>query len=71
MPASDMRFALSPIACSGMKASATLTGMVTMGTIAEGKCQRKSRMTIETMTISSISLSLTVPMARSISSERS
>ena len=65
MPASDMRLALRPISFMGMKASATDTGMVTMGTMDEGKCQRKMRMISETMMISSISLSFTVSMAAS------
>ncbi len=55
----------------GMNASATLIGMVRMGTMAEGMCQRKSRMMSETMIISSMSLFFTVSMARSMSSERS
>ena len=71
IPASDIRFAPIPIAYMGMKASATDTGMVTMGTIAEGMCQRKIRITIDTITISSISLDFTVPMAWPMSSERS
>ena len=45
--------------------------MVTIGMIADGMCQRKMRMMSETMTISSISLSFTVSMARSMSSDRS
>ncbi|MBS1111680.1 MAG: hypothetical protein H6Q88_3672 [Anaeromyxobacteraceae bacterium] len=71
MPASDIRFAPIPMAYMGMKASATDTGMVTMGTMAEGMCHRKIRITIETITISSTSLCLTVPMACPMSSERS
>ena len=71
MPASDMRLAFSPMAYMGMKASATETGMVTMGMMAEGMCQRKMRMMIETMMISSMSLFFTVSMASPMSSERS
>ena len=71
MPARLMRFALRPMACMGMKARATLTGMVTMGTMAEGMCQRKTRITRETMSISSTSFQDTVLMAFSMSSERS
>jgi hypothetical protein len=71
IPASDIRFAFSPIAYMGMKASATLMGMVRMGTMALGTCQRKTRMTMQTMTISSTSLCFTVSMARPISTERS
>jgi hypothetical protein len=33
----------------GMNASATETGIVMMGTMDEGKCQRKSRMMSATM----------------------
>ncbi len=54
-----------------MKARATLRGMVTMGTMADGMCQRKTRMMMETTIISSTSLSLTVAMALSMSVERS
>ena len=36
MPASDMMLAFSPMQYMGMKASATDTGMVTMGTMADG-----------------------------------
>ena len=54
-----------------MKASTTLMGMVRMGTMAEGMCQRKSRMMMDTTIISSISLSVTVLMARPMRSERS
>jgi len=71
IPASDIRLAFTPKSFNGMNDRATATGMVTIGMIDEGKCQRKTRMTIETMMISSISLSLTVPIARSIRSERS
>ena len=55
----------------GMKARATLTGMVTMGTMAEGMCQRKTRITRETMSISSTSFQDTVWMACSMSVDRS
>ena len=42
----------------GMKASSTETGIVTIGTIADGMCQRKSRITRLTMSISSTQLVL-------------
>ena len=71
IPDSDIRFAFSPIRYMGMKASITLIGMVRMGTMAEGMCQRKSRMMMDTTIISSISLSVTVLMARPMRSERS
>ena len=54
-----------------MKASSTETGIVTMGTMADGMCQRKTRMTSETMIISIVSSCFSVSMARSISVERS
>ena len=54
-----------------MKASATETGMVTMGTMAEGTCQRKIRITSATMMISSISLLRHRVDGRSMRSERS
>ena len=47
-----------------MNARTTLMGMVRMGTTEEGTCHRKSRMTSDTMIISSTSLSVTVEMAR-------
>ena len=71
MPASDIRLAPMPMAYMGMKASATETGMVTMGTMADGTCQRKIRITIDTITISSTSFDFTVPMAWAMSSDRS
>ena len=55
----------------GMNASRTEIGIVTIGMTAEGKCQRKRRMTILTMIISSMSWRLRVSIDRLISSERS
>ena len=54
-----------------MKESSTEIGMVTIGTIADGKCQRKKRMTSDTTIISSTSSCLSVSRARRIRSERS
>ena len=71
MPARDMRLAFWPSPSMGMKARATEMGIVTMGTMAEGMCHRKMRITRETMIISSMSLCFTVVMALSMSSERS
>ncbi len=71
MPASDIKFAFSPISFIGMNASATETGIVMIGMIDDGKCQRNSKMISETTIISSASLPWTVSMARSIKSERS
>ena len=44
IPASDMMFDEMPISRIGMNASSTETGIVMMGTMADGMCQRKSRM---------------------------
>ena len=55
----------------GMKARSTEIGIVRMGTIAEGMCQRKSRMTRLTMIISRTSSCLSVSIDRWIRSERS
>src|SRR4030065_1404039 len=55
----------------GINASRTAIGMVTIGMMAEGKCQRKRRITMLTMIISSISWLLRVSIDRLISSERS
>ena len=60
IPASDIRFAFSPMRYMGMKASTTLIGIVRIGTMDDGTCQRKSNMMSETTMISSTSLSLTV-----------
>ena len=60
-----------PMKYIGMNARATETGMVRIGTMADGTCQRKNRMTSETMIISTSSSCLSVSMARLISSERS
>jgi len=71
MPARDMMLEFKPINLMGMKARSTDTGMVTIGTTAEGMCQRKTRITKLTMSISMISSSLRLSIAASISSERS
>ena len=54
-----------------MNDSSTEIGIVTIGTIADGKCQRKSRMTSETTIISSTSSCFSVSRARRMRSERS
>ncbi len=61
----------SPMKCMGMKASRTETGMVMMGTMADGKCHRKTRITRLTMAISSSSSCFRLSMERWIRSERS
>ena len=60
-----------PRSAMGMKASSTETGIVMMGTIAEGMCQRKTRITRLTISISSSSSCFRVSIERWISSERS
>ena len=62
---------VSPSRWNGMNARTTEIGIVRIGTIADGKCQRKNRMTSETTMISSTSSSLRVAMDRSMRSERS
>jgi len=71
IPPSDMMLALTPIIRKGMKATSTATGMVTSGTIALGMCQRKARITSATVIMISITVSLSVSIDRTMSSERS
>ena len=71
IPASDMMFEEMPNSVMGMKASRTETGMVTMGTMAEGMCHRKTRITRLTIRISRRSSCFRVSRERWISSERS
>ncbi len=71
MPASDMMFDEMPISRIGMNASSTDTGMVMMGTIADGMCHRKIRITRLTMTISRMSSWRSVAIERSMRSDRS
>ncbi len=60
IPPSDMMLAVTPMAWKGMKASSTATGMVTSGMMALGRCQRKSRITSETVTSTSTSVDCSV-----------
>ena len=55
----------------GMNARSTATGIVTMGTMAEGMCQRKTRTTRLTIAISSSRSCFRLSIARWIRSERS
>ena len=71
MPASDMMLEEIPINRIGMNASSTATGIVMMGTIADGMCHRKIRITMLTMMISRISSCRSVAIDRSMRSERS
>ncbi len=71
IPASDMIFELSPIMYMGMNERRTDTGIVTIGTKAEGMCHKNRRMTELTMIISRISSCLSVAIDRSINSDLS
>ena len=62
---------VSPSCPNGMNARTTEIGIVRIGTIALGTCQRKIRMMIETTMISSISFPFSVSTERSMRSERS
>jgi hypothetical protein len=55
MPAIDMMLTVTPMKYKGMNANSTEIGMVRMGTIADGACHRNSRITSETMIISTTS----------------
>ena len=71
MPASDMMLTVTPSRRSGTNDSSTDSGMVTMGTTADGTCHRNKRMTRDTMIISSVSSWVSVSMARWMRPERS
>ena len=71
MPAKDMMFVVTPRKYIGMNASRTATGIVAIGTIAEGMCQRKRRMTRLTISISRINSSFRLSIELRISPERS
>ena len=62
---------LMPKSFIGMNERTTAAGMVTIGMTALGMCQRKIRMTSETISISRTSSCLSVLIERSISSDRS
>ena len=62
---------VTPMKYIGMNDSSTDTGIVTIGTIADGMCQRNTRITSETMIISTVSSWRSVSMARSMRPERS
>ena len=71
IPPSDMMFDVRPIIFMGMNAMITATGMVTIGMMALGMCQRKIMMTMATMINSSVSVCFKFSMDRRISSDRS
>ena len=71
IPPSDMMLALIPKSFIGMNARITAAGIVMIGMIALGMCQRKMRMISETMIISISSSCFSVWIDCSISSERS
>ena len=62
---------LIPKSFIGMKERTTAAGIVTMGMIALGTCQRKIRMMRETISISRMSSWRSVLIERSMSSDRS
>ena len=64
-------FEVRPISRIGIKAMMMATGIVITGIIALGGCQRKMRITSETITISSIRVLFKFSMERRIRSERS
>ncbi len=71
MPERLMMFEVMLAWNMGMNASTTATGIVMMGTSAEGMCQRKRRMTSETMIISMMSSFFSVSIERRMRSDRS
>ena len=64
-------FAVSPRPPKGMKAISTASGIVITGISALGRCQRKSMMITEIVTMTSTIEEESVPIARRIRSERS
>src|ERR1022692_2718351 len=71
IPPNDMMLDVRPIIFMGMNAMMTATGMVTIGMVALGMCQRKIMMTIATMISSSMRVCFRFSMDRRISSDRS
>src|ERR1041384_5524434 len=70
MPANDMMFEVTPMKYIGMKQRMTEIGIVMIGTMADGMCQRKNRITMLTMIISIFSSCLRFSMDFSINSDR-
>ncbi len=71
MPPSDMMLAVMPMARNGMNAMSTATGIVMIGMIALGMWSRNRRMMKTTVAMTSKSVSVTLPTALLMSSERS
>ena len=71
MPPRLMMVELMPSACMAMNAISTPTGSMMMATSALRTCSRKTTQTSATMMLSSISVRLSVSIARLIRSERS
>ena len=71
MPPSDMMLAVMPSIRNGMNDTSTATGIVMTGISALGTCQRNSSTMKTTVRMTSISVSVTLSIARRISSERS
>ena len=71
MPPRDMMLAVIPIAFKGMKAIRTAMGIVMIGIKELGGCQRKMKMTSDTVMMISVRVDFTVLMALRMRSERS
>ena len=71
IPPRDMMLAVTPIHLNRMNEVRTATGMVMSGMIALGMCQRKMRITADTVRSTSMSVIFTLLMARRMSCERS
>ena len=71
IPPRDMMLAVTPMSRKGMKERRMATGMVMMGMMALGMCQRNNRITRETVTSTSTRVPFMLSMDRWISSERS
>ena len=71
MPPRLIRLEFMPSARIAMKAISTPTGSIRMATSAERTCIRKTTQTAATIRLSSISVRVSVPIARWIRSERS
>ncbi len=71
MPPSDMMFAVMPRARNGTNETSTATGIVMTGMRALGTCHRNSSTTKTTIRMTWTRVSVTLSMARWMSSERS
>ena len=71
MPPNDMMLAEIPMAWKGRNEMSTAMGMVMIGMMALGMCQRNSSTTADTVRITSMMVDFRLPIALRISSERS